>query len=393
MMAGTPHPDSSGIPLSVVPFSVGLAGTTSLMVVWLIVTALRPPVIVGAIALLFAAALPMALLDRTRKGSPRASREAEPIAWLIGFVAAAAPFVILQLAAIPADALALGWLTVLPLMLVRAGIDGARPFSGTPAMVGRAILARSWSGVDENEVRLWLLKSFFLPLYGMSVFGLTAWSLSPGVASNWLMIPLLFAYTIDLSIGLSGYVFASGGTSIQPRLLGWLVCLACYLPVMHHWPAFESVVRQEILWPLLDGSGAAFSIGAMIMVAALALYISATIAFGLRFANLANRGIITSGPYRLMKHPAYFAHVVNAWVLVFLLLPASGMEMSAQLYVVPIAFTILYRLRCVTEEQHLSADPDYRAYSDWISRFGLVATFRRGVMFGFAKTFRRPSRS
>jgi protein-S-isoprenylcysteine O-methyltransferase Ste14 len=392
-MAGSAHSGGARRPVSAVPFSLGLAGTASLLAAWLIVTTLRPPLVPSAMALLFATALPMVWLDRTRPRSKGPKCEATPIAWLLGFVVLAMPFTLLQLTALSVGRLGLGWLLVAPLMLVRAVIDGVRPFSGTPARVGHAIRRRSLCEVDANDVRLWLLKCFFMPLYGLSLLSLTTLAFSASFASSPLMLVLVIAYTIDLGIGLSGYVFASAGTSIQPRLAGWLVCLACYVPVMHHWPAFEEIVHQEVLWPRLDAAGAPFLVGATVMLVALVLYISATIAFGLRFANLANRGIITSGPYRLMKHPAYFGHVVNAWALVFVLLPAGGVQLSAEFYAVPVAFTLLYRWRAVTEEQHLSADPDYRAYCDWISRYGLVGRFRRGVLGVFDNMVRRPSRS
>jgi protein-S-isoprenylcysteine O-methyltransferase Ste14 len=318
--------------------SVGMLGVTCLTFVWLTVTLLRPPAIVGAIAILFATALPMAWRDRTLTPStPKA--EARPIAWLIGFIAVSAPFALLQLSALPAAQLLIGWAIVLPLLLVRVCIGHIRPFTGAAAILGTALLQRSWADLVSNDARLLALKMFFLPLYGLSLFALTALALNVSISvSNLLIIAVVFAYTIDLAIGLSGYVFASAGTSIQPRLSGWLVCLACYLPVMHHWPAFERVVLQEIQWPHLNGSGALFLVGATTMVIALILYVSATIAFGPRFANLANRGIITTGPYRLMKHPAYFAHVVNAWVIVYLIFPSAGVPIPVELAIVPLAF-------------------------------------------------------
>jgi protein-S-isoprenylcysteine O-methyltransferase Ste14 len=370
-----------------------MLGAGCLTLAWLIVTILHPPAIIGAITILFATALPMAWRDRSLSPSTSKS-EARPIAWLIGFIAVAAPFILLQLSAVPAAQLLIGWAIVLPLLLVRACIRPVRPFSGTTAMLGTAVLQRSWADLVSNDARLLALKIFFLPLYGLSLFALTALALNVSITvSNWLIVAVVFAYTIDLTIGLSGYVFASPGTSIQPRVSGWLVCLACYLPVMHHWPAFERVVIQEIQWPHLNGSGALFLVGATAMVIALILYVSATIAFGPRFANLANRGIITTGPYRLMKHPAYFAHVVNAWVIVYLIFPSAGVPITAELAAVPLAFTILYRLRAVTEEQHLNEDPTYRAYCEWMDRFGLLARIRRISAMSFGKLGARPRTS
>src|SRR3546814_20885855 len=38
-----------------------------------------------------------------------------------------------------------------------------------------------------------------------------------------------------------------------------------------------------------------------------AIYAWATVAFGLRFSNLTHRGILTHGPYRWTRHPAYLS--------------------------------------------------------------------------------------
>ncbi len=37
---------------------------------------------------------------------------------------------------------------------------------------------------------------------------------------------------------------------------------------------------------------------------------------------------------------------------------------------------MVYYLRAVTEERHLSRDPIYREYRDWINRHGLLAALR-----------------
>jgi isoprenylcysteine carboxyl methyltransferase (ICMT) family protein YpbQ len=165
--------------------------------------------------------------------------------------------------------------------------------------------------------------------------------------------------------------------STQTRLSGWLVCLACYGPVIMLWPDFEAVVLQEISWPATLTSDPVVLAGAVAMLGLLLLYVWATVAFGLRFCNLSNRGLVSHGPYRYMKHPAYFAHAGNAWIITFIFMPAAGIDLGLAQLVVPLAFTLLYWLRSVTEEQHLGEDPDYIAYADWIERNGLVAVMLR----------------
>ena len=51
------------------------------------------------------------------------------------------------------------------------------------------------------------------------------------------------------------------------------------------------------------------------ILALVAIYVWATIAFGARFSNLTHRGIITAGPYRFTKHPAYLAKNLSWWLI------------------------------------------------------------------------------
>ena len=45
------------------------------------------------------------------------------------------------------------------------------------------------------------------------------------------------------------------------------------------------------------------------------IYLLATFAFGVRFSNLTHRGILTNGPYRYTKHPAYIAKNISWWMI------------------------------------------------------------------------------
>jgi protein-S-isoprenylcysteine O-methyltransferase Ste14 len=256
---------------------------------------------------------------------------------------------------------------------------------GLPLALGRASLLGEWARLERAAApaRLWFLKAFFIPIYGASLLSILATALHDNLDGpfGWLTLVLSLAYTIDLAFGLSGYIFASSALvptirSTQPRLWGWIVCLLCYGPVFTHWSDFGRVVHAEIAWPALLTQGAGVIVAAVAMIILLALYISATVVFGLRFSNLSNRGVITSGPYRYMKHPAYFAHVGNAWIITVVFLPAAGVELTLSRLLVPVVFTVLYRYRAVTEEMHLREDERYIAYSEWIARYGLIGRLR-----------------
>ena len=100
-----------------------------------------------------------------------------------------------------------------------------------------------------------------------------------------------------------------------------------------------------------------------------AIYAWATVAFGIRFSNLTHRGILTHGPYRWTRHPAYLTKNLFWWFssLPFLTTTGSLTDMVRNCALLGVTNAVYY-WRAKTEEQHLSADPAYQAYSDWMAR-------------------------
>lgn len=378
-------------PASVVPVSDGLIGLVALCLAWGAVMLLRPSILVATWIVLLATALPMLQRELSRHPArpAKSGRPATPLKWLAGLVLATSPVLLVHDQYAGLIVWVLAWLVVTPAFAIRLFLEARRNgriAGGFPTGLGQALLPLDKSKLRAlaAPARLWGLKAFFIPLYAMSLCGLLtlafANTLSGPVA--WLALAVTFAYTIDLSFALSGYLMASNDLvptvrSTQPRLIGWIVCLLCYGPLMSHWSDFEAVVIREVSWPgMVDGNPLVL-LGAVAMLALLVLYVSATVRFGLRFCNLTNRGLISGGPYRLMKHPAYFAHAGNAWIITLIFMPAAGISLNLPQLLVPLAFTLLYWLRSVTEEQHMREDPDYVAYAAWIDQHGLLARMRR----------------
>jgi protein-S-isoprenylcysteine O-methyltransferase Ste14 len=96
-------------------------------------------------------------------------------------------------------------------------------------------------------------------------------------------------------------------------------------------------------------------------------YAWATLAFGLRFSNLTYRGVITHGPYRLTRHPAYVAKNLFWWCSTLPFLSAGGSLVDVVRNTVIMALvSAVYYWRARTEEAHLLAeDATYRAYWAW----------------------------
>jgi len=139
--------------------------------------------------------------------------------------------------------------------------------------------------------------------------------------------------------------------SVDPFVSGWVVALICY-------PPFNSAADNFI--PLLKNSawltdGYFFDFLKIGILVAFGVYVWATIALGFKASNLTNRGIVSRGPYRFVRHPAYIAKNFAWW---FEFLPF----LNPTLFLSLLAWNAIYILRAFTEERHLRADPDYREY-------------------------------
>ncbi|HZZ12039.1 MAG TPA: isoprenylcysteine carboxylmethyltransferase family protein [Paraburkholderia sp.] len=236
----------------------------------------------------------------------------------------------------------------------------------------------------------WMVKAFFLPL--MIVYlsrdadHLNA-SLVAALNAPFSLSTFRFMYdlsfTMDLMFGTVGYlctlrILDSHVRSAEPTTLGWLVAIICYQPF---WSLISSqYIHYEgsVFWDSwLISLPVIRVIWGVTIIALLIGYALATISFGLRFSNLTNRGIITSGPYRFTKHPAYITKNLSYWMVSVPFIEPLGWKLALTHCASLIAVNLLYFLRARTEERHLMNDPDYRAYAEWIARNGVVARLSR----------------
>lgn len=270
------------------------------------------------------------------------------------------------------------WLALSPIVFfcaLRAG--GKAAFRGDRlVLIMQYFFASARGGAPRPEwpiVRTGLLsfvvKAFFFPL--MLGFFLEHWQtlipeLQRAAASGQFFIALwdnlhfiLFQsiFFIDTIIFGAAYLFESKHLgneikSVDPNPSGWLVALICY-------PPFTAGISQ--LLPLYKSEAwieSAFVLDLFnwLMLVVFVIYLWASIALGPRAGNLVNRGIVATGPYRFVRHPAYFAKNLAWW---FEFLP----------YLTPVTFfgllgwNVIYIFRGLTEERHLLADPDYQKYA------------------------------
>jgi protein-S-isoprenylcysteine O-methyltransferase Ste14 len=150
--------------------------------------------------------------------------------------------------------------------------------------------------------------------------------------------------------------------SVEPTLLGWFAALLCYPPLV--WLTSNSLLWFSLELPQFQSPTFQVAV-AVAMLLCIGVYTWASLALGLRASNLTNRGIVTTGPYRWLRHPAYAAKNISWWIGATPLLigfARSNPWGLALAIVGTAAWSAIYVLRALTEERHLGSDPDYQAY-------------------------------
>jgi protein-S-isoprenylcysteine O-methyltransferase Ste14 len=218
-----------------------------------------------------------------------------------------------------------------------------------------------WSKFSKIAVLTLCVKMFYVPL-------LTSWTINnifhqrnlihsfEFTFENLNMFLVALLILIDVTIFAAGYLvelpqLKNQIKSVEPTILGWVVCLWCYPPFnQFSFYLFDSPLNDH--WtPAHSGVKSAALVGVTI---SWAVYTWATIALGWRASNLTNRGIVDTGPYAYIRHPAY-ASKVFLWALEAYILGIKN-------FFLIVALLVVYALRAWTEERHLSQDPDYIEY-------------------------------
>lgn len=252
-----------------------------------------------------------------------------------------------------------------------------------------------WSGAAIADfARAWAVKAFFLAFmlsilpgsYAMVVA--RPWDeilASPFALATWF-IALMFVF--DIMFGTMGYVLTlrpldAHIRSAEPRLAGWVAALICYPPfvLMGEGRVFDArfaTFGEENWVHWLPNSSIVQAIWGAMLVLLTGIYAWSTVAFGPRFSNLTHRGIITHGPYAFSKHPAYVSKVTFWWLSAVPFWVTSGKLTDMIRNCVAMAcISAVYYWRAKTEERHLSCDPIYRDYAEWIAQNGLFARLAR----------------
>lgn len=240
---------------------------------------------------------------------------------------------------------------------------------------------------DPEQVRVhwraWLVKGFFcafmisiLPPGWASLTTLDLATIGPDPVgwTRWLT-ELLFL--IDVQIAMVGYLVTLKPLDAQirsanPHLAAWVAALMCYPPFILMGGGgpldYHFGTADWAYW--MSGHPLLLWVWGTVLVLLTAVYAWATMAFGLRFSNLTYRGVLTNGPYRWTRHPAYLSKNLFWWLSTLPFLVTTGNPNDAVRDTVVLALvSAVYYWRARTEEKHLLAeDAKYRAYHAWMAR-------------------------
>lgn len=185
-------------------------------------------------------------------------------------------------------------------------------------------------------------------------------------------LALAYVYFFDIVPFVIGYLvdserLGSKIKSVEDTWRGWFFCLICYPPFNSAFGNFFNTHYDEYVKPfdgLLYGGGlhTALNVGAIFL---LALYASVSLSLGTKASNLTSRGVVTTGLFQYVRHPAYAAKN-GAWWL-FSIGAAIHTYRAGGNWLYPLIalvfWTWVYYNRAITEEQHLlRTDPDYEPY-------------------------------
>lgn len=167
------------------------------------------------------------------------------------------------------------------------------------------------------------------------------------------------ALTIVLIVYAFGYIIESEILGSQIKKIdrnpfSWMVTLVCYFPwfpiVAYIIPLgsqdFAFFKNQEIT-----------ALVRCVLMLVILLKVWSIFVLGSKSSNLTNRGIVTGGPYKWIRHPHYFFKLIVWWIGII----PSGIG-NSWLFAGMIFWTTIYVLRAMTEEDFLKEDIEYQQY-------------------------------
>jgi len=218
-----------------------------------------------------------------------------------------------------------------------------------------------WNDLGRLGLLTIMVKFFFTPMmvswaiggFYTMINGLRSFQWNIYAVNSYLVQLLIMVDTVIFSLGylIESKYLKNEIKSVEPTFLGWLVCLWCYPPfnAFSFKPLDFYIIRFSLSYPAWLHAIVLCTITLLWVI-----FVWASVALGFKASNLTNRGIVKSGPYRFVRHPAYTAKLL-IWLLQGVFFAQFGIFIF-------LGFILMYVLRAWTEERHLSCGPDYLAY-------------------------------
>lgn len=174
---------------------------------------------------------------------------------------------------------------------------------------------------------------------------------------------------VDTFLFTIGYIVEAPGLknrirSVDPTFFGWFICLICY-------PPFNGFTGQYLVWQSNDfpqfQNNTFHFVANISLIVLMFVYSWASVALGFKASNLTNRGIVSRGPYSVVRHPAYICKNLAWWIgalpTLYILISLGNWPGLGYALMSLMGWTAIYMLRAITEERHLLlADNGYAQY-------------------------------
>lgn len=219
-----------------------------------------------------------------------------------------------------------------------------------------------------------LVKFFFTPImikFAVGNFNAIKFKLNffASHEMDWFSIPffndhfygltLAIIFLVDTSFFTFGYLFEASWLknkvrSVDTSFFGWLVALACYPPFTDAFAKWAPWHTSDYAW--FGSPQITFGVRILLLLLLFG-YVAATVSLGTKCSNLTNRGIVSTGAYAIVRHPAYICKNLFWWIVLIPAIPNTPLAVLGMAF-----WTLTYYFRAITEERHLIKDSDYQVY-------------------------------
>lgn len=386
------------IPLSSVPAVVGWSGLFAFVISFIILAKFEAQGGVIPITLFFSAALPMWCIEWKRfkdkdkvnltdKCTCYIRRFKGMLFSIIIWLAVWAIFIVSNVAQVYGfyDLIIDYWFIFIFFAIVHFFVSVECEFD----QLGEWLNKVKKNNVPWHVIRSSILKAFFIPIVVGAIEIFFHHAVDSYVSSKFVAF-VAFFYLVDVTFASIGYLSTSKAIGAQIRSsnglwVAWISTLICYPPFFIWFGDLGlTQYKNSADWSFwIESETLQFFWGAAILFLT-GVYAWATIAFGVRFSNLTYRGVITTGPYRWVKHPAYLAKNISWWLIYMPFMP--GQKITALIFscLGLCMVNFIYFLRAKSEERHLKQYQEYREYSEWLSQHSVIVKIKKLIYNVFA---------